>query len=406
MRVSADGYRSLLEDMVREAKRLAGILAIYMDEITFGHSISQIKLLVVYDAETCDEYNLKFDEVIRIIGTRNILDESYISVDAKLLENIVKFDCLLQPQWVMGRKVSVQAPPTSEMRFFNISRVLDLLAAGFLYDFFRWEVERNVRTRDALWTLKRLRRLLDLTKVVLRREQFPRWDAYMDTVFTMCDSWFDLGIERYRMLMDSLREGFCILLELIDELRPLFRESADRQPPPRQERPDARGPAGHRPPHHHLHQRLDPRGRAAADAGLPQDAGPVRHRPARQFVTTTIRIRQGQAPLRALRRLLLRRRRPLRQHGAELYLLGARQGPQPLPGVQEPSGPAARRRDHLRLQHPQRLHPGQSRQRHELPKEPRPPQAPPTRVPRRRGHRRGVWVRWDVILTPCAKRHD
>ena len=222
VRVSAEGYRSLLEDMVREAKRLAGILAIYMDEITFGHSISQIKLLIVYDAETCDEYYLNLDEVIRIIGTRNILDENYISVDAKLLENIVKFDCLLQPQWVMGRKVPVEAPPSSEMRFFNISRVLDLLAAGFLYDFFRWEVERNVRTRDALWTLKRLRRLLDLTKVVLRREQFPRWDAYMDTVFTMCDSWFDLGIERYRMLMDSLREGFCILLELIDELRRYF----------------------------------------------------------------------------------------------------------------------------------------------------------------------------------------
>ncbi len=222
VRVSAEGYRSLLEDIVREAKRLAGILSIYMDEITFGHSISQIKLLDVYDAETCDEFNLKFDEVIRVIGTRNILDESYLSVDAKLLENIAKFDCLLQPQWVMGRKINVQNPPSSEMRFFNISRVLDLLAAGFLHDFFRWEVERNVRTREALWTLKRLRRLLDLTKVILRRERFPRWDAYMETVYTMCDSWFDLGIERYRMLMDSLREGFCIILELVDELRRYF----------------------------------------------------------------------------------------------------------------------------------------------------------------------------------------
>ncbi len=222
VRVSAEGYRSLLEDMVREARRLAGILAIYMDETSFGHSISQIKLLVVYDADTCDEYNLKFDEVIRIIGTRNILDEDYLSVDSQLLENIIKFDCLLQPQWVMGRKIAIQPPPSSELRFFNISRVLDLLASGFLHDFFRWEVERNVKTREALWTLKRLRRLLDLTKVILRREQFPRWDKYMDMVFTMCDSWFDLGIERYRMLMDSLREGFCILMELIDELRRYF----------------------------------------------------------------------------------------------------------------------------------------------------------------------------------------
>ncbi|MFH1743738.1 MAG: hypothetical protein ABIH23_32435 [bacterium] len=221
VRVSKEGYRSLMEDMVREARRLAGIQSIYMDEITFGHSISQIKLLVVYE-DTADESNLKFDEVIRVIGTRNILDEQYLSLDGRLLENISKIDCLLQPQWVMGRKIPFQQPGTSEIRFFNISRVLDLLAAGFLEDFYNWEVLRVVRTRDALWRLKRLRRLLDLTKVILRKEHTPRWDACMEAVYKMCDDWFDLGIERYRMLMESLREGFCIILDLIRELASYF----------------------------------------------------------------------------------------------------------------------------------------------------------------------------------------
>jgi len=221
VRVSKEGYRSLMEDMVREARRLAGIQSIYMDEVTFGHSISQIKLIVVYD-DAADESNLKFDEVIRVIGTRNILDEKYISVDSRLLENISKLDCLLQPQWVMGRKINIQQPGTSELRFFNISRVLDLLASGFLEDFYNWEIMREVRVRDALWRLKGLRRLLDLAKVILRKERAPRWDAYMEAVYKMCDSWFDLGIERYRILMESLREGFCILLDLIKELCAYF----------------------------------------------------------------------------------------------------------------------------------------------------------------------------------------
>ena len=221
VRVSKEGYRSLMDDMVREARRLAGIQSIYMDEITFGHSISQIKLLVVYD-DTADESNLKFDEVIRVIGTRNILDEAYLSLDSRLLENIGKMDCLLQPQWVMGRKITIQQPSSSELRFFNISRVLDLLAAGFLEDLYKWEVIRVVRTRDALWRLKRLRRLLDLTKVILRKERAPRWDAYMEAVYNMCDTWFDMGIERYRVLMEALREGFCIILDLIKELSDYF----------------------------------------------------------------------------------------------------------------------------------------------------------------------------------------
>lgn len=221
VRVSEEGYQSLREDMVREARRLAGIQSIYMDEITFGHSISQIKLIVVYD-DAADESNLKFDEVIRVIGTRNILDEEYLSLDSHLVQNIGKIDCLLQPQWVMGRKIHIQQPGTSEMRFFNISRVLDLLAAGFLEDFYKWEIIRVVQSRDALWRLKRLRRLLDLTKVILRKEKAPRWDAYMEAVYTMCDSWFDMGIERYRFLMESLREGFCIILDLIKELSKYF----------------------------------------------------------------------------------------------------------------------------------------------------------------------------------------
>src|SRR5690606_20589818 len=195
---------------------------VYMDEITFGHSISQIKLIVVYDAETSDEKNIKFDQVLKTIGTRNIVDEDLVSVDQKLLENLPKFDCLLQPQWVMGRKLNIQYPESSEIRFFNIARVLDLLCGGFLMDFFLWETRREVNTREALWKLKRLRRLIDLTKVILRKDQTPRWDHYMETVFYMCDHWFDMGIERYRMLMWTLREGLCILFDLISELSQYF----------------------------------------------------------------------------------------------------------------------------------------------------------------------------------------
>ncbi|MBI1387719.1 MAG: hypothetical protein GC154_04660 [bacterium] len=222
VRVSEENYRILMEDLVREAQRLAGLFSVYMDEITFGRSISQIKLIVVYDSETCDENNLKFDHVLRTIGTRNIVDEDVISVDRKLLENLPKFDCLLQPQWVMGRELEIKYPSQGEIRFFNIARVLDLLCSGFLYDFFLWEAKRQINTREALWKFKRLRRLLDLAKVILRKDRAPRWDAYMEAVYKMCDQWFDMGIERYRMLMWSVREGLCILFDLISELATYF----------------------------------------------------------------------------------------------------------------------------------------------------------------------------------------
>lgn len=222
VRLREEGYRNLMEDMIHEAKRLAGLLSIYMDEITFGHSISQIKLIVVYDAETSDEKNLKFDQVLKTIGTRNIVDEDLISVDQKLLENLPKFDCLLQPQWVMGKKLNILYPSTGEIRFFNISRVLDLLCSGFLRDFFLWETRREVNTRESLWKLKRICRLLELTKIILRKEQAPRWDGFISTVANMCDRWFDMGIERYRMLMWTIREGMCIQFDLIAELAKYF----------------------------------------------------------------------------------------------------------------------------------------------------------------------------------------
>lgn len=221
VRVSEEGYKLLMQDMIREAQRLAGLLSVYMDEISFGHSISQIKFIVVYDAETCDEHNLKFDQVLRTIGTRNIVDENIISVDQKLLENLPKFDCLLYPQWVMGKKLNIIRPSTGEERFFNISLVLDIICSGFLRDFFIWEVDRVVNTREALWKLKRLRRLVDLAKIILRKEETP-WDTYMQTVHTMCDEWFNMGIERYRMLMWTIREGLCILFNIISELKDYF----------------------------------------------------------------------------------------------------------------------------------------------------------------------------------------
>lgn len=220
--VSEESFNHLMQDMIREAQRLAGLSALYMDEITFGRSVSQIKLIVVYDAETCDVHNRKFEEVLRTIGTRNIVDENFFSVDQKLFENLPKFDCLLQPQWVNGQKFNIGYPSQSEIRFFNISRVLDLLCSGFLHDFFLWEAERSVNAREALWKFKRLRRLVDLAKVILRKENAPRWDAYMDTVYRMCDSWFEMGIERYRMLMWTVREGLCIIFDLISELSAYF----------------------------------------------------------------------------------------------------------------------------------------------------------------------------------------
>lgn len=220
--VNEDGYKYLIEDMIREARRLAGLQSIYVDEITFARSILQVKLIVVYDAETCDERNQKFDQVLRTIGTRNIVDETFLSVDRKLLEHIPKFDCLLNPKWVWGKDIRVQTPSMGEERFFHISRVLDLLCSGFLYDFFYWEAVREVNTREALWKLIRLRRLVDIVKVILRKEKSPRLDTYMDTVYNMSESWFDMGLERYKMLMWSIREGLCILFDLITELRDYF----------------------------------------------------------------------------------------------------------------------------------------------------------------------------------------
>ncbi|MBN2326898.1 MAG: hypothetical protein JXR73_07075 [Candidatus Omnitrophica bacterium] len=210
-----------MEDLIREAKRLAGLLSVYMDEIIFGRSISQIKFIVVYDAETCDEHNQKFDQVLRTIGTRNIVDDNFLSVDRKLLENFPKFDCLLNPQWVMGQKLNIHESSQNEIRFSNISVVLDLLCSGFLRDFFLWEVDRRVNTREALWKLKRLRRLVTLAKSILKTDK-PRWNKYMDTVHIMCEKWFDMGIERYRMLMWTVREGMCILFDIISDMKEYF----------------------------------------------------------------------------------------------------------------------------------------------------------------------------------------
>ncbi len=211
-----------LEDLRRETTHLPGLVAIYQDPLQLGDKTVRVKLILVYRPEDLDMGTRSFGDVIRIIGTRNILDEHFLSVDEKILENLFKFDPLVQPQFLSGRKVSLTRPQDEEIRFFYIARLLDLFTGGYLETFHRFEILRQVDTSAALTTLRDLQRLLKMIKLILRKKSEPPWDRLEEKIQELLDGWLCRGIERYRDLMALLQQLPGTLLGLVERLDVYF----------------------------------------------------------------------------------------------------------------------------------------------------------------------------------------
>ncbi|HEQ60748.1 MAG TPA: hypothetical protein ENN74_03975, partial [Firmicutes bacterium] len=156
--VAESDLEHYLEDLRRETTHLPGLVSIYQDPLRLGDKTVRIKLILVYRPEDLDMGTRSFSDVIRVIGTRNILDEHFLSVDEKILENMFKFDPLVQPQFLHGRPLSMVRPQDEEIRFFYMARLLDLFAGGYLETFYRLEILRQVDTSAALAALRDFQR--------------------------------------------------------------------------------------------------------------------------------------------------------------------------------------------------------------------------------------------------------
>ena len=220
--VDPSDVEKLMDDIRRESRRLAGLAAVYIEEDPRGLAVGPKRLVAVYDEETVNAKNQKFDEVLRVVGTRNILSSEVVSIDRHLLDSLSKLDCLAQLRLIYGEKAAIAAPRDTEVRFFNISRVQDLLITGYVETFFQAEVERQVDTAVFLARLVEFSRLIDVVKGILRRDEVPAWDALCRDILRIARDWFKMGLERYRLLMTLIRETFVTLFEVIAELDAFF----------------------------------------------------------------------------------------------------------------------------------------------------------------------------------------
>jgi|GEM_PF-1689315 len=220
--VAESDLEHYLEDLRRETTHLPGLVSIYQDPLRLGDKTVRIKLILVYRPEDLDMGTRSFSDVIRIIGTRNILDEHFLSVDEKILENMFKFDPLVQPQFLHGRPLSMARPQDEEIRFFYMARLLDLFAGGYLETFYRLEILRQVDTSAALAALRDLQRLLEMVKLILRKKSETAWDRLYQQIEGMLEGWLSRGIERYRDLMQVLQQVPGLLVGLVDRLNAYF----------------------------------------------------------------------------------------------------------------------------------------------------------------------------------------
>ena len=70
-----------MEDLRRETTHLPGLVSIYQDPLQLGDKTVRVKLILVYRPEDLELGTRNFSDVIRVIGTRNILDEHFLGVD-------------------------------------------------------------------------------------------------------------------------------------------------------------------------------------------------------------------------------------------------------------------------------------------------------------------------------------
>jgi len=211
-----------LGDLSRETSTLPGLTAIYQEPHYLGDAPMSVRLILVYRPEDLDLGRRRFPDVIRVIGTRNVLDENYLSVDPKLLESLFKFDPFVTPEHLCGERLTLTRPPDEDIRFFLISRLLDLFAGGYLEEFYRLEVLRKVDVRVAHDQLRRLVRLLQMSKAILRKKRDEQWDPVIERVELLQRGWFELGMERYVRLMHLLRDSSSVLYSVIAALESYF----------------------------------------------------------------------------------------------------------------------------------------------------------------------------------------
>ncbi len=211
-----------LKDLRQETKTLPGLVSIYHDPLYLGKKIVRIRLILVYNPNDLDLGTKRFPEVVRVIGTRNILDEHYLSIDTRILENIFKFDPFILPEHLFGKDLPLGRPSDEDIRFFFISRLLDLFASGDLECFYRFCVKRKVNTSEALYALRNLQRLLRMTKAILRKKTEEQWDPLIDRIDHLFDQWPDLGVQKYKYLIDVLLEVPGTLVSVQDRLNAYF----------------------------------------------------------------------------------------------------------------------------------------------------------------------------------------
>lgn len=220
--VQRDELDRYMEDLQREALKLPGLSSVYHDSLKLGDSAARVRLILVYRPEDLDLSIRRFPHVIRVIGTRNVLDENYLSVDTRLLENVFKFDPLILPEYLFGENLSLVRPPDEDIRFFLISRLLDLFGGGYLEFLYRFEVQREVDTGAALYALRNVERVLHIAKSIMRKKKEEEWDRLSEEIDTLHREWFERGIERYAMLRDILRQLPGVLFTVVDSLNAYF----------------------------------------------------------------------------------------------------------------------------------------------------------------------------------------
>ena len=237
--ISEDELGRYLGDLQKQSVSVPGLIGIYQDPLKLSGQTVRIKLILVNDSEYLDPMSRSFSDVIRVIGTRNVLDENFLNVDRKILENMPKFDPLIEPQFLSGQEVAVTEPQNEEIRFFYIARLLDLFCAGYLEKVFRVSVLRTVDTAATLALLREIQRLIKMIKVILRKKTKEEWDPLDSSIQSLLDEWLDLGVERYGRLMEILHQLPVLLFSMIDQLNGYFervmvakvRLSPDATPP-------------------------------------------------------------------------------------------------------------------------------------------------------------------------------
>ncbi len=223
--VADPDLKRIYDDLQREAARWPEVQTVAVDRTTTLAGTIQVRLIACYDPNLIDDASHDFSDVVKIIGTRNILEDSCLCLDEETYLSLNKIDPLLQPEHVFGRRLEVRAAKQDEIRFYYISRLLDLLATGYLEPLYQWELDREVDTRKALEGLDRFARLLDMVKIIMRRQGAWEHDPHAAKIRWIKDHWFDLGLPRYEYLMEAVRESFLLLHDLIGELDAYFQKA-------------------------------------------------------------------------------------------------------------------------------------------------------------------------------------